>query len=413
MDPIRNVYLGELFFALFLMSGFFKGAFVNIPFDLTLLFLVLSGLSALRRFFLYPRISRELFLPIAFYFALASWICLSYYYSTSHIYALEKMLKFIFVTGWAYFGVFFLIKSKNSLLRFLHSLAFISLGMAIFAVYTLYVSISSGVSGFVGVSEGNYLGLGRSAGIGSLIFIILYILGNTTRFIKAIGFVGVLLTSTSLLGSGSRMPLISLLLLIGYLFIASVKYRSGVIYVRKGFTNFLAFILISSFAAIGIFSTGAFDTVMHRLEVLLTEENGGASAAARIERYETAMDMWSDHPILGEGIGSFPLAYSDKDQNDYPHNIFLEFMSELGIVGLLLFLGLLLASVYYGTKVQPKNLMFFTPEQSVLILVMGFLLINANSTGDINDNRMLFTFISLLFSSSELFNKQEVYKIDT
>ena len=51
-----------------------------------------------------------------------------------------------------------------------------------------------------------------------------------------------------------------------------------------------------------------------------------------------AWDMFTEAPLIGYGFGSFGIYYSGLDGNIYPHNLVLEILSELGLIGLFIFL---------------------------------------------------------------------------
>jgi O-antigen ligase len=64
------------------------------------------------------------------------------------------------------------------------------------------------------------------------------------------------------------------------------------------------------------------------------------TVATRLELYEVALDMFHRSPIIGNGTGSFPVEISDNDRFSdlyYPHNMVLQFASEYGLIGLVLF----------------------------------------------------------------------------
>ena len=56
------------------------------------------------------------------------------------------------------------------------------------------------------------------------------------------------------------------------------------------------------------------------------------SSAARLESYALAWTMFAQHPLAGAGLGSFEHSYGGL----YPHNLFLEVLSETGVIGLAL-----------------------------------------------------------------------------
>lgn len=76
-------------------------------------------------------------------------------------------------------------------------------------------------------------------------------------------------------------------------------------------------------------------------------ETGGAG---RVGIWKVGIEMFVDHPILGVGLGNFPISYLHYAPNFFgasqglkgPHNDLLSIGTELGIVGLILFLGMLI-----------------------------------------------------------------------
>jgi O-antigen ligase len=56
-------------------------------------------------------------------------------------------------------------------------------------------------------------------------------------------------------------------------------------------------------------------------------------------------EIFADYPLLGTGLGTFPSLYPDREGEEtlirlyHAHNDYLEYLSELGIVGMVLLLG--------------------------------------------------------------------------
>ncbi|WP_158213903.1 O-antigen ligase family protein [Sphingopyxis bauzanensis] len=56
--------------------------------------------------------------------------------------------------------------------------------------------------------------------------------------------------------------------------------------------------------------------------------------------WRLAMELWSENPVFGVGLASFPVDAGIGDMRGvYPHNIFLELAAETGLFGLALFLS--------------------------------------------------------------------------
>jgi len=80
-----------------------------------------------------------------------------------------------------------------------------------------------------------------------------------------------------------------------------------------------------------------------RIDNMLNYENfnfgGEEGLQVRVKSAELAWEMFLNSPVIGNGYGSFKGYNNIKWATDqkYPHNIILEILSELGIVGLLFF----------------------------------------------------------------------------
>ena len=142
--------------------------------------------------------------------------------------------------------------------------------------------------------------------------------------------------------------------------------------------------IIFSFTDVG---RRAVETYQERVTHLLIQER---YVSGRNELYQAAWQMAKDYPVLGGGLGSFRgLRYGV-----YPHNIFLEVLSEGGVAGVALLLLVLwrFERVYWQNK-KPDGA---ATAAFVLILV------NTQFSGDLYDSRSLFVFMMLAFLPKDL-----------
>jgi O-antigen ligase len=130
--------------------------------------------------------------------------------------------------------------------------------------------------------------------------------------------------------------------------------------------------------------------------------------------YITAYKIFKDYPFIGSGIKTFRVVCEEKKYENYnipwikhrctthPHNVILEFLSELGIVGALLFLsffiylmftnvisflrsknnfllGLIICSVLFYFPMLPRG-SFFTNWNAVIFWTIISLLISFSNT---------------------------------
>ncbi len=173
-------------------------------------------------------------------------------------------------------------------------------------------------------------------------------------------FWGVLFSFTGLLLSGYRAGTIGAAG-IAVLFILFLLFTKKL----KPFN----FILFAAACAIGIFTIIFFvpgsNPVTARYSVLQDYEGmefkGDESIQSHLGGYDVAEQMFYDSPVFGEGFGSFKNYNGNSLSNyiNYPHNIFLEFASELGAAGLLVFLFLLYLIFYYSYRFSPVMIFFF------------------------------------------------------
>lgn len=406
LSVVGLLFSGEMFLCLFLYAGYFK-AYFTFPVDLTLLFMILSFVVVVKRNIKNKEITKAVFLAIALYTSIFMLILISLFYTESVIYAYDKAIRFSIITGWAFVGALLLIKDMKSLKIFLFNILIISVAMSI-SSFNLINSNGSLASGYLM----NYASVGRASGVGLLILCCLVFFRNTSFKMKLFATTVFALILFSVLISGARMPLIATLTLLVYLYFKSVRIENRILYVNKGFKWLTSLFLLSILSFFTIADSALFSRVMYRLGLLKNIEVG-SDPTGRLDRYERAMSMWRDSPLFGEGIGSFGLSFTGVDSTNYPHNIFLEILAELGLFGLLLFLTTLILSFFFMIRAYKND---YTDKAVILAVILGFLyfLFSASVAGDINDNKILITFIALGFSLSRFTHrKSSCSKVDS
>ena len=118
------------------------------------------------------------------------------------------------------------------------------------------------------------------------------------------------------------------------------------------------------------------------------------SSINRIYRYIRAIKLFIKNPIIGQGIGSYALT----SIRDYPHNLFLECLSELGIIGFVLFYWPIYQSIKNTALKYP--LVFFLILQAV---------INSMLSGDLTSNQEILIFSIIPFAYLE--TKESIIKV--
>jgi len=398
LKKITKMFSGEVFFALFLVAGYFKAdhrlMFIQSYFDLTILFLFLSFFSFIKRLlkagFSY-KMPESFIVLSALFFGLLSMILFGLTYTPSKIQAFDKALRFTFITGWAFFGAIFIIRDSNSLRLFLSTLITVAVFMAIDAAFSSYsLTVRNFITGF----GSNYIALARISGIALLSIMSLTLIDQRGKPATAMLLIVSVLLFWSMMAAGARGPVVAFFISVLFLLFCSVWAMPEIRIERFG-VKLAAAIIIMSVLIFIFFNKIGIRVIWDRFTTLMYEQGGGESALQRWEHYHHAVESIKTFPLIGQGTGSFGLSYHGEDIRAYPHNILLELGSENGIIGIGLFL--IIAGYAFGIKMV--KLLTATGVERIFtraLLVLGFfMLFNSMFSGDINDNRMLFTFIAL------------------
>jgi putative inorganic carbon (HCO3(-)) transporter len=94
------------------------------------------------------------------------------------------------------------------------------------------------------------------------------------------------------------------------------------------------------------------------------------SNAGRIAIWGQALQVSENNPLLGVGIGNYPLAIkasADYREPIYAHNTYLDIAVETGIVNALVWAGLLLAAFLKFSALGEKDIFFLTCAVSIVI----------------------------------------------
>ena len=151
---------------------------------------------------------------------------------------------------------------------------------------------------------------------------------------------------------------------------------------------------------------------------------GVEGSELRYSWWQNTFKIVQDHPLFGTGVGSFNVYYpayreestdfafkihGNDDRLEHVHNEFLEVLSDLGILGLLLFLGILFAFFY-------KYYVNWDPKKKYLIAgnccaVMGLLIHNLYSQNLRFVFVAMFMWLSLALQSALLSKPRTAGKI--
>lgn len=111
--------------------------------------------------------------------------------------------------------------------------------------------------------------------------------------------------------------------------------------------------------------------------VFLSRWTGLQTVFQRFYIWEHSWQMFLDHPILGVGLGAYPNVYFDYkgefSWHQHSHNIFMQQACEVGIIGLLSFIWLLIA-LFRESFVSKLNNYEKVVKEGLLASLIGFLI---------------------------------------
>jgi O-antigen ligase len=384
---VRALFSFEAFIVLFLHAGLYKeaGVAAALPLDSTVFFLLLSLLAAGVLLIQRRGVDRDVFLPTATLVA-ALILCLaSTTWTAVPGYGLDKAAKLSTLTAWCYLGPILAVRRREQVFRILIALLFMGFFVTGGGIYNLVLGLNP--LGVLSSLSARYTMMSRLTGTGLMICMAFAINRRGLRRVAWLIPAAPLLLVT--FGSGGRAPILAvgipLLLAAGL----SLTFKPGSIGIRNWSPALLVEAGTGFLLLLYAYSLGFFDTLLGKIfgvQVQLGE--------LRPELYAKAIDLWMDYPLFGAGLGGYAGTYGAIDSVIYPHSLPLEVLSELGLVGLALFSGVLLLPVARF----PGSWRTLTrrPLDLAVVLVFANALISAMLAGDLNDNRALFFAAGLL-----------------
>jgi O-antigen ligase len=320
-----------------------------------------------------------IFILVGFYL----WMVITLIYTASPGYSYIKV--FMFLSDLVAVLIPFIYQGFKTK-RFFHLFAYVGTGL-IFIYTALIPSIYTSYLQDVEYRDmvTRYLDIGYLAGL--IILIAAFVCPQMKKFIK---FLLIGINAWTLLVSSARGPMLFLVLVL--LIRAGVSF---VTFMKKSWKlNFKNIFYV--IAGVGLLGTAAYyliDRYALLLErsitrlLMLLDPQQSSSILERITQVSYSFGRIFENAgnfLFGLGIGSFGILYEGVDERNYPHNVVLEIWFELGFIGLILFIMLLLV---YFKKIRLR-LNF--------VLIFIYLLLNSLKSYSLIDLRIMFGMLSVL-----------------
>jgi len=323
---------------------------------------------------------------IVAYFAFASILTVSYFYTTAPDYGASKLSRFLLIGTIYLIAPFFILLSEEDFRRFARIFAFFSELTAV----QLLVNLRLKSTDFT--ANGDITRIGAAWLLGMAILVVLFYPLWPSRIARAASFYLLLpLLVVGLIASAARGPMAALLIagLVG-LTISLAKGRVR----ASSAVLMLVFVFIGAAVTYYFVRQTGFEKYSAKageLEQLMTSGESTGSAGKRLGFYRTTLEAIPDHIFFGTGIGSWAKFYYGSDLRNYPHNLFLEIAFEAGLVGLGSLLVLLGLAILATMRVLTATNFHFL----VLGLLILFCVLASQFSGDLDDNRLMWVWIGV------------------
>jgi len=371
--PLQHVFSFEVIFAAFVYAMFWKGNTLTsaLLVDMTP---VTASLSVLAGLWLITSKRVRLTLgalrvPISF-LLLAAWASMSLLWTRNPVDGPYKAAYMLVFTLWC--GLAGTIIGLDQVRVMRYAYATLALALAISLDYIATPGIRAWPApptALIGCGAG---AAGQIAGTGMVcLWCAVLHRPEMPVWARAIGVVMAIVLGYPLLQSGQRGPLLFLSVL--PIFTTVTGLRAA----RKG-TTLLGLGAIAGIATVAYaYAQGSTHLTQYGTFNRLTnlEETGGGGRTAL---FATAVALWKDSPWIGQGLAGFSTASSSGYV--WAHNIILESLSELGIVGFLL-LSLTLVSALQQLRCSSRR--WADPDWVLVIALLLYTLLLNLKSGDL------------------------------
>ena len=159
--------------------------------------------------------------------------------------------------------------------------------------------------------------------------------------------------------------------------------------------------------------------IYDRLIVQTTNDVKSFQDSSYFVLYKSALQVWNENKLFGVGLKNFRLSCKEikleSNSNNHPkcsthpHNFILEILSEIGIIGLLLFLTFvfsLIIKIYSFMKTKSTN-NYLSKTLIIILIAIIFPIIPTGSFFSTFNSSFFWYFLSILFYTIGLYEEKK------
>ncbi|MBQ0958341.1 O-antigen ligase family protein [Ideonella sp. 4Y11] len=274
------------------------------------------------------------------------------------------------------------------LLRRLVLLGLLTMLLAALAYLRSLSDLQSALQGRAGLEKLNPISLGH---LGVSLFLLSCVLlacgpsGRGSIWVTAAAMLTLVLGAVAVGMAGSKGPFVALLVAASAYLLAPMRGAQRLRWIVAG-------ALVLGVLAVALVNMGdQLESVqlLARLADLLSGQSADESTTSRMDAYQSAIDQFSESPIYGDAL-------VERIHHYYPHNAILEVAMATGLMGLLPFLAIVLASMIQSWRALAQG----GEGRWIHMLNIQYFVAAIFSGGVFSDSQMWF-FLLLCYASSQ------------
>jgi hypothetical protein len=337
-------------------------------------------------------------------FGFGSFAIASLFWSSYDQLNIDKTLRFMILTSMSFYISLTLAEDKERGERLMRLVGLLSCAILLYYGYyrwILGINITRGLwdpersDGSTENHEDNYQEYGEHAAILFILFLAVAVFGPARRLpVNTAGASAALFALVSIGGRGALMIALLSIPLLGL----------GLLFCSREVLRFEIRLLFFSCAVIAVAAVGYMlftnwegsDTAWEQFHTLnrYDAQLSGESTTSIDHRLELQIDAffkWQEKPLFGWGIGEFRIQHTEFK---YPHNLLLEILMEMGLIGALLFIALCATAIVNCIRIAREGPSNWVNAAVVLLFITDFIS-HISVMGYLADDRIFFTYIAL------------------
>jgi O-antigen ligase len=389
----------ETLFVLFLYSNEIKVLLPTMPVDETVLFGAMSmavGAWIIAR----QGVHARGLVVVVTAFLFVAWALASYGWTPSRLLVKQRLAYLVVFNMWCVIGGALVIAgNRERTVRFLCLTLLLALFVALsgLRLYLMYGDFRRlpiwGELGF----QRTYLNWGYTVADGAGVALVVTLFSRFLSVKQLIAAGMLLICASFVLVGGARGPMLGVVLAaLVALSVRPPRVGPGRIEVSVG--QIVGLFLFAAAAAYvsWLIATDQTTTTLSRFVRLFEQAEGeqAVEGASRWLYWPAAIRFWLDAPWLGNGFASFSYLYHEGGEyaGGHPHNVVLQILAELGVVGLILFGAFVWSGLRHATLRRLR-------EDPLMVCVLIYLttgIMNSMFAKELTGGRKLFFAVSLL-----------------